>query len=133
MFVQIHPYKSEFVSALLTNLPQRTVVFKEYQMAESREAWTKEVDALVVADNHCEHIVKYFGSFERDGKGVVILEYANGGSLLDILKRNQQPRNLEQTKAFWESLMAILQALDQLHHLRQTAQSKTDQPSRIGW
>ncbi|KAK1764904.1 kinase-like domain-containing protein [Phialemonium atrogriseum] len=115
-----------------TDFPHRTVVFKEYQMAESREAWTKEVDALEVADNHCEHIVKYFGSFERDVKGVVILEYANGGNLLDILKRNQQPRNLEQTKAFWESLVAILQALDQLHHLRRTAQSKTDQPSRIG-
>jgi len=94
------------------------VVFKECQVDEGRRAWENEIDTLIMMGDK-KYVVQYLGSFEQNGKLVIILEYANGGSLLDVFMKDQQPRNADQVTKFWENLVDLLIPLHYLHHTHQ--------------
>lgn len=94
------------------------MVFKECQIDEGRLAWENEIEKFTTLGEN-KYVVQYFGSFEQNGKLVIILEYANGGSLLDVFTNNQQPRNADQAIKFWEALMELVFPLHNLHNAYQ--------------
>jgi serine/threonine protein kinase len=102
-------------------------VFKEYQFQDSQKPWEKEVNIFNLVNNTCENLVRQLGSFSQNDKFVIVLEYANGGTLLDIFQANHLPRNLTRMKEFWRNLMRLLFALDKLHSLR------ISKDGRLGW
>lgn len=98
------------------------MVFKECQAEEGRLAWENEIATFTML-GYQKNVVQYFGSFEQNRKLVIILEYANGGSLLNVFEKNQQPGTADQAIKFWEALMELLFALNDLHHAN----------SGVGW
>ncbi|RGP76420.1 serine threonine kinase [Fusarium longipes] len=96
-----------------------TVVFKEYRTLERsilRDSWVREHDAFVKIDS-CEHIVQYLGSFEQSGRCIMILEYAPGGSLLELFRRDQPPETPEQRRYFLYGMMGLVKAVDKIQNL----------------
>lgn len=67
------------------------------------------------------HIVRYFGSFEQQGKLTIVLEYAREGNLVDFLDRTPPPTSLEDRIALWDSFFRLLLGLDATHNLNQAA------------
>lgn len=61
------------------------------------------------------HIVTYLGSFEQNRKFTVILEYAEGGSLLDFFKKNQIPMDKDELVQFWTHILDLLVGLNCIH------------------
>lgn len=96
---------------------QNTVVFKEYETGDdesNRKSWMHEVKTFMSIDSH-ENIVKYLGSFEQAGRGVIILEYANGGSLHDLLLRQRMPGSFPEVLDFWKALVELSKGICSLH------------------
>ncbi|KAF4340206.1 serine threonine kinase [Fusarium beomiforme] len=95
------------------------VVFKEYRTQEReylREAWNKEYYAFVAIESS-DYIVKYLGSFEQNNRCFMILEYASGGSLLDLFKSDQTPKTEEERRYFLHGLMGVIKAIDKIQNL----------------
>ncbi|CAM1507875.1 Fc.00g047230.m01.CDS01 [Cosmosporella sp. VM-42] len=95
------------------------VVFKEYQchqFEDLRKSWEREINAFAKI-RHEDNIVKYIGAFEQNNKCVVVLEYANGGTLRELFQRNQQPQSRPEVIYLWESLVKLLNPIHHLHHL----------------
>jgi serine/threonine protein kinase len=63
------------------------------------------------------YIVRYLGSFEQNRKFTVILEYAEGGSLLDFFKKNQTPTDKDQLVKFWTNILDLLLGLNCIHEM----------------
>lgn len=64
-----------------------------------------------------DHIVKYFGSFEQQGKLTIVLEHARGGNLVGFLDETPPPTRLEDKVALWHSFFRLLLGLYATHNL----------------
>ncbi|KAJ4256764.1 hypothetical protein NW762_008860 [Fusarium torreyae] len=119
--VKLYPdsYDSEWA-------PSDTIVFKEFSTNKEstlRHAWTRECNALAHI-GHCDQIVQYLGSFEQKECCVVMLEYANGGNLLDLFKRNILPQTITETQRVLTSIMTLLLAINRIHNLKLRAEDQ---------
>ncbi|KAF9773688.1 hypothetical protein IL306_008447 [Fusarium sp. DS 682] len=90
------------------------VVFKVYQGHDGEVRYNAETDVYMKLHKHPHDcIVKHVASFEFQAisKFVIILEYAESGSLLDYLETTPLPVTPEELYSLWEGLFELLDAL----------------------
>lgn len=99
---------------------------KEYQERELEFSFSNEVEAYTVLGNKGEMekaskcFLRYYGSFIQNGKGFILLEYADQGSLLDFLRKNHLPHERSELYRLWKSLSKnLFLGLEMLHSLDQ--------------
>ncbi|RYO86107.1 hypothetical protein DL762_004902 [Monosporascus cannonballus] len=64
---------------------------------------------------HSDNIITYHGSFRQNGTYNLILDYADGGSLGDLLGKQVPPSAAEDIEQFWRSLFGVLNGLQSIH------------------
>ncbi|RYP58856.1 hypothetical protein DL769_008769 [Monosporascus sp. CRB-8-3] len=64
---------------------------------------------------HSDNIITYHGSFRQNGTYNLILDYADGGSLKDLLGKQVPPSTAEGIEQFWHSLFGVLNGLQSIH------------------
>jgi serine/threonine protein kinase len=102
----------------LLTYTQGVVAFKVYQTDDVAELFEREIAIYVnLKPESFKYIINYFGSFQQGDKRTVILEYADGGNLLDFFRRVPHPRSLNDHTALWENLIELLQGLYLVHNL----------------
>ncbi|KAK4231946.1 kinase-like domain-containing protein [Podospora fimiseda] len=63
------------------------------------------------------YFLDYHGSFRQGGKGFIILEFANQGSLVDFFQTNDLPTTREELYSLWESFQNLASGLMLLHDI----------------
>ncbi|KAF6530420.1 hypothetical protein HZS61_001732 [Fusarium oxysporum f. sp. conglutinans] len=111
----------------------KTIVFKIYEGHEGEDRYNAETDVYVMLDklsNDC--IAKDIASFCFRGthKFIIVLEYAEGGSLTDYLQRSLTPVTPEETTLLWEQLFNLIDALYLLSSIYQ--QTPMQQQTLVG-
>jgi serine/threonine protein kinase len=99
------------------------VVLKEYRDTNQdiRASFDNEVDLYCcLQDSAYGHIVRYYGSFQRQGKLTIVLEFALGGNLLNYFEKTPPPKTVSQRRDFWTSLFDLLRGLCATHDLNST-------------
>ncbi|KAM0546040.1 hypothetical protein ACHAPJ_011054 [Fusarium lateritium] len=107
--------------------PKDTVVFKQFRTSEDntlRHAWIRECNALTYIGSW-DHTVQYLGSFEQNNRCYVMLEYANGGSLLDLFRKDTRPQTEQEIHRFWMGLMSLLKGINRLHNFKIRAEQRS--------
>lgn len=61
------------------------------------------------------YFLRYFGYFEQDKKGFLLLEHANHRSLEHFFETTSPPRNFEELHSFWSSLSRTIVGVKLLH------------------
>ncbi|RYP32959.1 hypothetical protein DL767_004975 [Monosporascus sp. MG133] len=64
---------------------------------------------------HSDNVITYHGSFRQNGTYNLILDYADGGSLKDLLDKQVPPSTAEDIEQFWRSLFGVLNGLQSIH------------------
>lgn len=64
-----------------------------------------------------KHFLKYYGSFEKDRRGFIILEYANEGSLRHFFEHARPPRGSLELYNLWHSFSHLFIGLAIIHNL----------------
>ena len=114
-----------------------TMVLKEsgfHNQVEDEEAakmFNNEADlysSLLRHPDAFEYIIEYYGSFERQGRRFLLLEYANGGDLASFFETVPRIRTPADREGFWNNFMNILRAFKVLDYLTQT-----NDPSECQW
>ncbi|KAJ2906388.1 hypothetical protein MKZ38_001748 [Zalerion maritima] len=91
------------------------IVFKEYTGAETVRFWNRELDVLnSLGRLGGDHIIKCFGSFDQNGKCVVMLEYMEDGTLAEFFLTADRPTTPPQLETFFNSLFDLCKALCRL-------------------
>lgn len=100
---------------------QNTIVVKEFYPSELEYSRAKEISAYTALRNkstHSDIILDYYGSFIQNDKGVILLEYADRGTLLDIFKQGYyQPCTREELYRFWSGLTELFNGVAIIHNL----------------
>lgn len=101
-------------------------MLKSYDSPYERN-YRNEISAYHAFDDAkkpCDHILKYIGSYQVQplfpGSGLqytIMLEHAERGSLLQLYAENDPPFTLEETKAFWSSLLQVAKGLLVAHNI----------------
>ncbi len=78
------------------------------------------LDCLSPLQGKCEHIVECLGSFKQiqSNKYTIILEYADGGTLLELFKEDKAPLKHQDRVQFWGKLFDLLIGLQRIHGLQ---------------
>jgi len=74
----------------------------------------KEIDILKETSS-CANIVRYFGCYLKENTYMIVMEYCEGGSVLDIMKMCKKTLNEEQIQVI---SLHVLQGLKYLHSHR---------------
>jgi NIMA (never in mitosis gene a)-related kinase 1/4/5 len=61
------------------------------------------------------HVIKYFTSFMEDGNLHILMEYADGGDLYELLKVQKKKKKYFSEKDLWTFAYEILLGLEYLH------------------
>ncbi len=95
------------------------MVFKVYQTDEAEDLFNNEADAYarLPGEAWC-YITQCYGTFIQNGKRTVILEYAEGGTLLDFFQRDKIPNTNDELLQFWSHLIELLHALHVIHGMQ---------------
>ncbi|KAF5690645.1 serine threonine kinase [Fusarium denticulatum] len=84
-----------------------TVVFKIYEGASAQRLYKAEAEAYnqLLRSNNEGYITKHFASFSFDDidKSIIVLEYAEGGSLLNFLQSTNIPFTLDEYCLLWSA------------------------------
>ncbi|KAK7404072.1 hypothetical protein QQX98_010158, partial [Neonectria punicea] len=86
-----------------------------------QQAWTTEADALFATRSlKTDHVVRIIGAFSQSqGEGrryYIVLEWAQGGNLVDFWRNNgTQSATLQQIRQYLQQLTGLCQALEELH------------------
>jgi len=106
---------------------QKKIVAKIFPESELEYSFQNELAAYSSLHSLNRHLggkskyfLHYYGSFTQDGRGVILLEYADQRSLLDFFQRGDIPYTLEEMVGLWRSLVDLLRGLGELHHLDRT-------------
>ncbi|SCO78686.1 uncharacterized protein FRV6_02899 [Fusarium oxysporum] len=98
-----------------------TVVFKIYEGARAQRLYKAEAEAYsqLLRSNNEGYITKHFASFSFEGieKSIIVLEYAEGGSLLDFLRSTNIPFTLSEFCLLWSRLLNLFDALHALNDI----------------
>ncbi|KAK3367594.1 hypothetical protein B0H63DRAFT_515424 [Podospora didyma] len=104
------------------------VILKVYHHRDKEVIATlaNEVDVYsLLQDDAFEHIIRYFGSFEQQGKSTIVLEHAQGGNLVDFMAKTPPPHTFRDRFALWDSFFRLLMALNATHNLNPSAGNQT--------
>ncbi|KAF4340252.1 serine threonine kinase [Fusarium beomiforme] len=98
-----------------------TVVFKIYEGTRAQRLFKVEADAYgqLLRSNNEGYITKHFASFSFQGidKSIIVLEYAEGGSLLDFLRQTNPPVKSSEFCLLWSRLLNLFDSLHILNEI----------------
>ncbi|KAI0441414.1 hypothetical protein F4803DRAFT_420505 [Xylaria telfairii] len=106
-----------------SGLPSTSIIMKEYSKSESeyeflqaRQTYRLFNDIADSQDIGDGHYLRYYGSFVQANKCVILVEYADRGTLLDWFRQDQfLPRNELEARALWKSLSMLFSSLEIIH------------------
>lgn len=81
---------------------------------------------MAIRNNPSDHVVTYYGSFEQGDRRNLILEYVNGGTLLDLLKNTPPPSTRKDIHEFWTSLTFVMRGIHRIHQITNHSEHATD-------
>lgn len=67
------------------------------------------------------YVVSFYGSYRQNHTGNLILEFVDGGTLLDYLKDNNPPQRPSDVYDFWNSASCLLLGLRKVHQVTETS------------
>ncbi|KAI0465833.1 kinase-like domain-containing protein [Xylaria cf. heliscus] len=106
-----------------SGLHSTPIIMKEYSKDES-EQFTQERRAYTTisniitnsGDSVSKYFLRYYGSFIQADRSVIILEYADQGTLLDLYKDGSfLPRHEKEARVLWDSLGMLFYGLETIH------------------
>ncbi|KAF5512762.1 putative serine/threonine-protein kinase [Colletotrichum aenigma] len=99
----------------------KTVVFKVLRGSSDtlKVMYDNEVDMYknLIKEDSFNHIMRYYGSFQSLDVRVIILEYANGGTLESFFEHQPPPQSKTERELFWNCLMGLSRGLERIHNL----------------
>ncbi|KAK3942690.1 hypothetical protein QBC46DRAFT_425116 [Diplogelasinospora grovesii] len=108
-------------------VPEDTIVVKEsiHNNKESIFTFENEINAYVAfvnrdRDTASQCFLQYHGSFRQNGRGFILLEYANQGSLDDFFSRNDIPCQRSHHYELWRELRNLVAGLRFFHNLEKS-------------
>ena len=107
--------KVYLVTSKITNkvYAMKEIKFDRYKSDSQRASVQKEIK-LLENMNH-PHVITYFSSFVENNNFYIVLEYLNGGSLDDKIKKEKEEKGSIDEKKVWDILIQILSGLVYLH------------------
>ena len=91
----------------------KEIIATRYKSEAQRLAVEREIKLL--ENLHHPHVITYYNSFREKNNFYIIIEYINGGSLLDLLRKNITEGKLIEEKIIWYHLIQSLSGLLYLH------------------
>ncbi|KAI0450231.1 kinase-like domain-containing protein [Xylaria acuta] len=106
-----------------SGLPSTPIIMKEYSRSESEYQFCQERQTYTAINNIADpqdfvdrYFLRYYGSFVQADKCVIIVEYADKKTLLDLFKGNQcLPRDELEARTLWEGLSMLCRGLEIIH------------------
>jgi serine/threonine protein kinase len=96
----------------------RKYVLKAYTDSRYRPLYTNEARALTTLQQpKNENIVGYYGSFVQNGTFNLLLQFADGGNLLDYYGNTPPPTDPADVRRFWRSLFSVFKGLHAVHRI----------------
>lgn len=83
---------------------------------ENEKDFYANLENLPVENLH-HYFLRYYGAFVVKGRGFIILEYADQGSLQDFLKQNNLPYSHQELQELWSRLSDLFLGLAIIHNL----------------
>ena len=77
-----------------------------------------KLEAKVLSKIKSQYVVKYYDSFEEDGKLNIIMEYCDNGDLNDFLERHKLTKHLLPENLVWKIFIKITLGLADIHKLK---------------
>ncbi|KAG8534333.1 uncharacterized protein KY384_001177 [Bacidia gigantensis] len=136
--VKIHPE----CHSLLPTPKARTIanaqishdfVVKTYRGQDAKTFYDAETRAfykLRVDNRPPPNIITYYGSFIQNNTYNIILEYANKGTLEEVMEHNNAPRSGGDVIRFWEQIFQLFKGLGQIHGVEKEGQGHHQM---LGW
>ena len=111
-FINIFDFKRTFknssVSLCFNVNDQLLYVLKKFNKFEMDSQFNHELNFYKFIQNKNEHISKYFGTFETEESNFIIIEYAQGDTLLKFMTKNQDKISLfDKLRIIIEILFAV--------------------------
>ena len=105
--------------------PSKTNVFvvKTYRTKDAEKYFTNECEAfrrLMRNRGTSQNVIGFYGSFKHDQSLNIVLEYADRGTLEDLLKTSQPSRG-EDIIDLWQGILEIAQGLSAIHGTQETS------------
>ena len=95
-------------------------VLKQISLIGLTSAQKAEVkqEAQVLSKIKSKYVVKYYDSFEEDGKLNIIMEYCDNGDLNDFIERQKLTKHLLRENIVWKIFLKITLGLADIHKLK---------------
>ena len=95
-------------------------VLKQISLIGLTQAQKEEVklEAQVLSKIKSKYVVKYYDSFEEEGKLNIIMEYCDNGDLNDFIERQKQTKHLLSENIVWKIFIKITLGLADIHKLK---------------
>ena len=77
-----------------------------------------KLEAQVLSKIKSKYVVKYYDSFEEDGKLNIIMEYCDNGDLNDFIERQKLTKHLLSENLVWKIFIKITLGLADIHKLK---------------
>lgn len=81
-------------------------------------------------------LIKFYGSFDHDDSFYILLEYADGGNLRELLEQDEhKPSSPNEIMVFWNNIMEMMKALECIHSVRDIEREQDVDGKQIvqGW
>lgn len=102
-----------------------TFLLKAYSLqdGEPENEYHRENDAysLMESSGPSDNVVRFYGSFQQNGTGSLVMEYIQGGNLLEYLREDHYPQTLGDIHDFWFSISGLLKGLAKVHQVTEGA------------
>ena len=103
------------VSSKITKKLYAMKEIKEDRYASEDQRLEVQKEIKLLENLHHPHVITYFTSFRENGNFYIVTEYINGGSLLDLLKKNVSQGKRIEEKTIWDLIVQSLSGLLYLH------------------
>ncbi|KAI1429688.1 kinase-like domain-containing protein [Xylaria sp. FL1777] len=116
--VKAHPHEA-------SGLPPEPIALKIYDRGRCKDEFMKERSTYNTIRNMrrtatidvSKYFLRYHGCYIQGESCVLLIEYANQGSLLDLFRKNWYlPRRIEEAQELWSELGHLFKGLALLHH-----------------